>query len=119
MEGKVNSGIVVECFDNLCTILRRETIVVLDNASVHSSAEFEANISRWEEKGLYVYFLPPYCPELNLIELLWRMIKYHWIPLKAYDNFKSLVRNLADIFSRMGNNKDYCLTFDGPSLSTR
>ena len=52
------------------------------------------------------------------IELLWRMIKYHWLPLKAYDSFKSLVRNLADIFSRIGKNKEYFLTFDGPCLST-
>ena len=92
--------------------------MVLENASVHSSAQFEANISRWEEHGLYIYFLPPYCPELNLIEMLWRMIKYNWLPLKAYDDFKSLVRNLAGIFSRMRKNKEYRLTFNGPSLST-
>ena len=118
VEGRVNSSIMVECFDNFCTTRRRESLVVLDNASVHSSAEFESNIARWEEQGLYIYSLPAYCPELNLIELLWRMIKYHWLPLKAYDSFKSLVRNLADIFSRIGKNKEYCLTFDGPCLST-
>ncbi len=23
-------------------------------------------------------FLPPYSPELNLIEILWKQAKYHW-----------------------------------------
>ena len=57
----------------------------------------------WEEKGLFLYFLPSYCPELNLIEILWRMIKYHWLPIKAYDNFKSLVKNFHQILSQVGS----------------
>jgi transposase len=117
VDGKVNSGIVVDCFDEFCTTLKRDTIVAIDNASVHSSTVFTSNIPRWREKGLFVYFLPAYCPELNLIEILWRMIKYHWLPLKAYDDFKSLIRNLADVFSRVG--KDLSLDFNAPSLSTQ
>jgi hypothetical protein len=41
-----------------------------------------------------IYLLPAYSPELNLIEILWRMIKYHWLPLKAYESFKDLMRSL-------------------------
>ena len=29
-------------------------------------------------------YLPPYSPELNLIEILWRRIKYTWLPFSAY-----------------------------------
>lgn len=117
VEGKVTSSVVIECCDDFCRTLKRDTIVVIDNASVHSSGEFASNIARWEERGLFFYFLPAYCPELNLIEILWRMIKYHWLPLKAYDNFKSLIRNLADVLSRVGN--DLSLTFNSPVLGTQ
>ena len=33
-------------------------------------------VERWLAKGVGVHFLPPYCPELNQIEILWRKIKY-------------------------------------------
>lgn len=29
----------------------------------------------------------PYSPELNLIEILWRQMKYAWLPLSAYLSF--------------------------------
>lgn len=109
VEGKVSSEIVIACFDEFCTTLKRDSVVVIDNASVHSSKAFEACIPRWQEQGLNVYWLPPYCPELNLIEILWRMIKYHWLPLKAYDSFKSLVASLADVFNGIGTK--YFLNF--------
>jgi len=109
VEGKVTSRVVVDCFDDFCKTLKRDSVVVLDNASIHSSQEFLSHIPRWQEQGLELYWLPAYCPELNLIEILWRMIKYHWIPLKAYDSYQSLVSNLFDIFRGIG--KKYILQF--------
>lgn len=91
------------------TIQGRPSLVVIDNASPHTSAKFTSQIETWEARGLFLYFLPPYCPELNLIEILWRMIKYHWLPLKAYANFKSLLENLNHILANVGS--EYCLSF--------
>jgi hypothetical protein len=36
---------------------------------------------------------------LNLIELLWRKIKYEWLPLDAYLNFKTLTASLFDVLN--------------------
>jgi transposase len=102
LEGTINSAIVIDCFDDFCNALRRTTVVVIDNAPVHTSKKFESRIPIWEEKGLFLYFLPAYCPELNLIEILWRMIKYHWLPIKAYDSFKSLVKHFHHVLSQVG-----------------
>ena len=33
----------------------------------------------------------PYSPQLNLIEILWRFMKYEWIELNAYESWDSLV----------------------------
>jgi len=47
-------------------------ILVLDNASWHKSKK----AIRYAEKlGIVLYFLPPYSPELNPIEQLWKWIK--------------------------------------------
>ena len=59
-------------------------VVVLDNASMHRLASFERKELEWRAQRLYVIFLPAYTPELNLIEILWRKIKYEWLPVTAY-----------------------------------
>jgi hypothetical protein len=56
-----------------------------------------------------VKFLPPYCPELNLIELLWRKITYEWLPLDAYQNFKTLTASLFAVLKGIGSK--YRITF--------
>ena len=27
---------------------------------------------------MMLFYLPPYSPELNMIEILWKQAKYHW-----------------------------------------
>jgi len=47
-------------------------IIVLDNYSSHiSSAVADAA----QALGIYLVFLPPYCPDLNPIEYIWKSIK--------------------------------------------
>ena len=29
-------------------------------------------------QGLFLHYLPPYSPELNRIEILWKQAKYFW-----------------------------------------
>ena len=112
IEGCVDSWCVVGCIDEFCETLVNPTVVVMDNASVHKSSLFEAKISQWADQGLFFYFLPPYSPELNLIERLWRMIKYHWLPTSAYESFKTLVASVHDVLRRVGSqlvmNHSYC-----------
>lgn len=103
VDESIDSEIVIACFNDFAKSLRRVTVVAIDNASVHTSAAFESNISQWEAKGLFLYFLPPYCPELNLIEIIWRMIKHHWLPLKAYESFQSLMTELHKVLSQIGS----------------
>lgn len=110
VNGTVDSDVVVACMEDFSKKLGdRAALVVIDNASPHRSAKFRSQIETWESRGLFLYFLPPYCPELNLIEILWRMIKYHWLPVAAYRNFKSLVDHLNHILSNVGS--EYCLSF--------
>lgn len=107
--GTITSDIVIECFNLFANSLQRKTIVVLDNAPIHTSDEFDERIDFWEEKGLFLYYLPPYCPELNLIEILWQRIKYFWLPFSAYLSFAHLSSCLEEILVNFGSK--YQITF--------
>ena len=50
-------------------------------------------------KGLTLLYLLPYSPQLNIIEILWRFMKYIWIEYKAYlsfDNYKNYIENILE-----------------------
>jgi transposase len=47
-----------------------------------------AKMKEGEEQDVLIYFLPPDFPELNLIEILWKRIKYQWILFDAYLSFQ-------------------------------
>jgi len=51
------------------------TVAVMDNAPLHKKAVREGQ-ANWLLGRVWVRFLPPYSPELNRIEVLWKKIKY-------------------------------------------
>ncbi|MDR0547505.1 MAG: transposase [Dysgonamonadaceae bacterium] len=102
MQCGLNSEKIIGIFDEFATKITKQTIVIIDNAPVHHSKIFQAKIQEWKKQDLYLYFLPPYSPELNLIENLWRFIKYDWLDLGAYTDLKTLKNNLNDILKNVG-----------------
>jgi transposase len=108
-EGSVTSAVVVASIDHFVSTLRRPTALIMDNASVHTSFEFQENIERWQKQGLTIVPIAPYSPELNLIEIVWRKIKYEWMPFSAYESFQSLKECLFDILANIG--KSYTIEF--------
>jgi transposase len=55
-----------------------------------------------KRKGLEIFFLPTYSPQLNLIEILWRFIKYQWLEISAYESYSALVEAVEDILTNFG-----------------
>lgn len=101
-EGTVNASVVVACFEDFAQTREKDTVVVMDNSPLHTSQEFKQNLEDWDAKGLELEFIAPYSPELNPIEILWRKIKYEWLPFSAYDSFSSLREKLLDILRKIG-----------------
>ena len=108
-EGTVDSAVVIGCFDQFCKVMQGPTVVVMDNASIHTSEDFDDRIPYWKKQGLIIKYLPPYSPELNLIEILWRRIKYTWLPFSAYACLNALSEALEAILSHVGS--EYQITF--------
>ena len=84
----------------------RKTVVILDNCPIHKAKKFKAKIEEWKEKDVLIYFLPPYSPELNLIEILWRRIKYQWLSFDAYLCFQNLKERLSYVLNNFGRKYD-------------
>ena len=59
-------------------------VVALDNASFHRSWEIQEALPALWARGIYLYYLPPYSPELNEAERLFRHIKHHELPERVY-----------------------------------
>lgn len=51
-------------------------IVVLDSTSFHKGQQIEKCQRKWMAQGLFLYYLPPYSPELHRIDILWMQAKY-------------------------------------------
>ena len=101
--GSVDSEVTVALFDKFVErIDNKPTIVILDNASMHTSKVFKSNIEKWKEMGLHLLYLPPYSPELNLIEILWREMKYRWFEVKAFSSFDTLWKHVQKLLDGFG-----------------
>ncbi len=109
VQGRVDSQTVIEFFDEFSLKIEKQTVAIIDNASVHTSKKFKNELKKWQAKGLHVKYLPTYSPELNLIEIVWRFIKYSWLPLSTYLSFKNLKNNLQTVLNGIG--AKYKITF--------
>lgn len=108
-ECSINSNVVIAWIDNSCERLEKKTVLVIDNSSIHTSNIMLDKQKEWSEKGLTLFFLPTYSPELNLIEILWRFLKYNWLGIDAYESWESLVKAVEYIFKNFG--EEYIINF--------
>jgi transposase len=96
-ETYINSETVCQLF-----LFRAETVreglitVVLDNARYQKCALVQQYA---QTLGIELLYLPPYSPNLNLVERFWRFVKKECLYSKYYDNFnlfKSAISNCID-----------------------
>jgi transposase len=101
--GKITSEVVIACLDKFTENLTKKTVVVMDRASFHTSNKILEKIEEWKQKQLEIFWLPPYSPEMNLIEILWRFMKYEWIEIDAYQDWNSLVNYVEKVLRDFGS----------------
>ena len=73
----------------------KAVIVVLDNFPTHRSKRVK---ERAEEIGIYLVYLPPYSPDLNPIEFIWKSIK-RIISLSFVRHLEELKQIINDAFA--------------------
>lgn len=108
-QGTINSEVVINFLDKISENLEKVTVVVLDQASIHTSDHLIQKLEEWRQKKLEIFWLPPYSPKHNLIEILWWFLKYEWIEVQAYNSWNSLINYLEKVLSNFG--KEYVINF--------
>jgi transposase len=88
-------------------IARREqrmplTIVVLDNASIHHGIAPEKLDDWLINHRLVLMHLPPYSPELNPIEIVWKQAKYHWRRFATWTK-EQLLEEVQNLMASIGS----------------
>ena len=73
--------------------------IIHDNASFHKAKAIQARIEALKKAGV-TFFLSPYSPELNRIEIFWRKIKYECIPFmnRTTSNDEAVIDKILEAF---------------------
>lgn len=99
----ITSQRLAEYLETFSTKIKKETFVVLDNAKVHRSRIIRELRPVWEKRGLFLFFLPPYSPHLNIAETLWRILKGKWIQPADYISEDNLFYAVNRALAAMGS----------------
>jgi transposase len=102
-EQTFSAQFILEQFEVLSFNLRKLTVIVLDNARIHTSRIIKERVKIWQQRGLYLFYLPRYSPHLNIVETLWRKLKYEWLTPIDYQSKEHLFYQITLALKAVGN----------------
>ena len=80
----IYADVVIGFLENLSFNIKKKTVLILDNASVHKSRSIRERIPFGERRGPFITYLPPNSPHLNIAETVWRKLKKEWLDPQDY-----------------------------------
>jgi len=101
-ENSITAEFVIEQLERLSFSIRKITVVVLDNARIHTGKKMRERIGYWEQRGLFIFYLPTYSPHLNIAEIVWRKLKYEWLAPSDYEDGQRLRYSVKQILNEFG-----------------
>lgn len=82
--------------------LAKEVVVILDNAGFHRANLIKNEQDGWEARGLTLWFQPPYSPQFNLIETVWKKLTGFLLPRRCYDSREQLLEAVLAALELLG-----------------
>lgn len=101
-EKTIDAAFVVEQLERFSFSLTKPTIIVLDNARIHTGRKMRERVIGWQSRGLFVFYLPAYSPHLNIAEIVWRKLKYEWLSAEDYESKGHLQYAVRQALSAFG-----------------
>lgn len=101
--GNIDGAFIVEQLEKLSFELKRVTVVVLDNAPSHVAKRVQERREFWQQRGLFLFYLPSYSPHLNIAEVLWRHLKYQWLRPQDYLDTDALFYQVRQAMAAVGS----------------
>jgi len=100
----INTDFVINFLEELSFSIKKMTVIILDNARIHTAHKIKERLPYWQQRGLYIVYLPPYSPHLNIIERLWKELKTRWLKPHDYLSFDDLKYATLDCLNNVGVN---------------
>jgi len=85
----------------------RIRVIVQDNGPIHRCREVQQLWPLWDSQGLYIFFLPKYCSEMNPIELEWQHLKKDELSGQMLDDELDLAYAVIDGVEARGERGNY------------
>lgn len=104
-EQTITAAFVVEQLERFSFGIEKPTVVVLDNARIHTGKKMIERRECWERRGLFVFYLPKYSPHLNIAETVWRKLKYEWLAPEDYESKELLQYAVKQALNGFGTNQ--------------
>jgi transposase len=101
-ENSITADFVVEQLERLSFSIKQITVVVLDNARIHTGKQMRERIGHWQRRGLFIFYLPTYSPHLNIAETVWQKLKYEWLAASDYEDGQRLRYSVRQILNEFG-----------------
>lgn len=79
-------------------------VLIVDNAAWHSSKTLRI------PENITLHYLPPYSPELNPIERVWKELKTWAVANRVFDTMDDLIEAICKGWNRLSQDKDKMTT---------
>jgi len=103
-EANIHAQFVLEYLEDFSFQIHKNTFIVLDNARLHKAKSIQERVPYRQNRGLFLFFLPPYSPHLNMAETLWRKLKKEWLNPEDYLTKDALYYATNRYLSNLGKN---------------
>jgi len=101
-EHSIKAEFIIRQLEQLSFSIRQITVVVLDNARIHTGRQMRERIGYWQQRGLFIFYLPTYSPHLNIAETVWRKLKYEWLAPTDYEDGQRLRYSVNQALNEFG-----------------
>ena len=116
LDGKIESLIVPRADSDLMGLFLEQVserfpndkiLMVADKAAWHTTGKLVI------PSNLKLAFLPPYSPQLNPVEHLWKEIREKWFANRVFKSLDAVEGQLFDALASMNMNPEYVRSFAG------
>lgn len=82
--------------------INRATFILLDNTRTHNTKDIIKRVPYWQKRVLFILFLSPYSPHLNIEKSICRKLKKEWLDPEDYLSKATLGYALNRFMADMG-----------------
>jgi len=113
----INAQKTIKLFDKIQLVYKDKATIylIIDNARYYKNKEVTAYLAK-QGCRIKLKFLPPYSPNLNYIERLWKYMKKYIIGIKHREKFKAFEQDIHQFFDHIDQHEEKLRQFIGTEL---